>query len=496
MKLGYDLTIEQTQKLVMTPELIQAIQILQFNTQELTSYVQEQLLTNPVLETGGHGSEENSGTSGSGAVSAGTGEETNSDSRMKEAAGREDSGNSEGLSEFDWREQIKESRSYDDISYRQWEYDKNEKKSSLEQYTSNEATLADNLLFQLQFVPLTDTEKKVGRFIIESLDDNGYMTLSCEEIAGACNVPEDRVCKILKEIQNFEPYGIAARNLKECLLIQLDHMELGRETANLAETVIMEYLEDIASNRLSQISKVLNTSVQKIQQISDLIKTMEPKPGRQYASQSSTRYIVPDVLVEKVNDDYVITINDSSTPHLMVSSYYERLLSNAESDPELAKYLSARINSAMWLIKSIEQRKQTITNVVTAVVNYQREFFDKGPKYLRTMTLKQIADELGIHESTVSRSVNGKYMQSPRGVFEIKYFFTSGVTAADGEGISSQSIKTLIREMVEKEDAKHPLSDQEMANLLKEKDIDISRRTVAKYRDELGILSSSKRKRF
>ena len=228
-----------------------------------------------------------------------------------------------------------------------------------------------------------------------------------------------------------------------------------------------------------------------------MIKSLEPKPGRQFASQTDTRYIVPDVLVERVDDDYVVTVNDSSSPHLMVSSYYEKLLTEAEKDSNLSKYLTDRLNSAMWLIKSIDQRKQTIYNVVEAVVKYQKEFFDKGSKYLKTLTLKQIAEEVGIHESTVSRSINGKYLQSPMGVFEIKYFFSGGVTGGQsGEGISSKSIKSFIKEIVDSEDPKSPYSDQDMVKMLKEKGIDISRRTVAKYRDEMHILSSSKRRRY
>lgn len=236
--------------------------------------------------------------------------------------------------------------------------------------------------------------------------------------------------------------------------------------------------------------------MQEVQEISDLIRSLEPKPGRQFASQATTRYIVPDVIVEKVNSEYVVTINESSTPRLMVSSYYEKVLRESHNDPNLTKFLSGRLNSAIWLIKSIEQRKQTIYNVVSAVVKFQQDFFDKGPKFLKTLTLKQIAEEVGIHESTVSRSINGKYMQSPRGVFEIKYFFTSGVSGNQGEGISSQSIKTFIKEIVSGEDPKCPYSDQDMVKLLNDRGIDISRRTVAKYRDELNILSSSKRKRY
>jgi RNA polymerase sigma-54 factor len=209
-----------------------------------------------------------------------------------------------------------------------------------------------------------------------------------------------------------------------------------------------------------------------------------------------TKYVIPDVIVEKIDDEYVVIINDSSTPHLTISSYYRSLLGQADQDKQLADYLSERVSSANWLIKSIEQRKQTIYNVVSAVVNYQREFFDKGSKYLKTLTLRDIAEELGIHESTVSRSISGKYLQCPRGVFEIKYFFSAGVSDQVGEGVSSNSIKEFIKEIVEGEDRHKPYSDQAMVGILKDKGFNISRRTVAKYRDELGILSSSKRKRY
>jgi len=209
-----------------------------------------------------------------------------------------------------------------------------------------------------------------------------------------------------------------------------------------------------------------------------------------------TKYVIPDVIVEKVDDEYVVIINESSTPRLTVSSYYKSLLGQADKDQQLADYLSERVSSANWLIKSIEQRKHTIFNVVSAVVKHQRDFFDKGSKYLKTLTLKDIAEELGIHESTVSRSVSGKYLQCPRGVYEIKYFFSAGVSDQVGEGVSSNSIKEFIKEIVEGEDKHRPYSDQTMVEILEDKGFNISRRTVAKYRDELGILSSSKRKRY
>ena len=481
MKIGYDLTIEQAQKLVMTPELIQAIQILQFNTHELDAYVQEQLLVNPVLEQT-HGESPDSAVNES--AGEGSGEEMRSQSESVSTA-KDD--------EFDWKEYIKD-RQYDDISYRQWE-DRNgeEKENTYEQYVSSDVTLPEHLMFQLQFASSKKGCRRVGKYIIESLDENGYMTSTVEEIAKATGAPEEKVLEVLDIIHGFDPMGVGARNLAECLTIQL------KQTGQLTETferVINEHLEDLAGSRFGVIAKDMGISPKEVQQMGDIIRTLEPKPGRLFASQMDTKYIVPDVIIERVDDNYTVTVNDNSTPRLMVSSYYQKLLSQSEQDAKLSQYLSDRVNSAIWLIKSIEQRKQTIYNVVSAVVKYQKEFLDKGSKYLKTLTLKDIAEEVGIHESTVSRSINGKYLQCPRGVFEIKYFFSAGVSGSHGEGISSNSIKEFIKEIVDNEDTKSPYSDQDMVSMLKEKGISISRRTVAKYRDELNILSSSKRRRY
>ena len=481
MRLGYDLTIEQAQKLVMTPELIQAIQILQFNTQELDSYVQEQLLVNPVLE---HGSHEPADSHHDGHDESYGGVKENEQSAATSSAKDDD---------FDWKEYIKD-RQYDDISYKQWDYKGGEEKeNTYEQYVSSDVTLPEHLMFQLQFATQKKTCRKVGRYIIESLDENGYMTATVEEIARITGTPVENVLKVLDIIHTFDPMGVGAKDLRECLIIQLK--QKGQMT-DVFERVINEHLEDLANNRLGAIAREMGISTQEVQEMSDIIRTLEPKPGRQFASQMDTKYIVPDVIVERVDGEYVVTINESSTPNLVVSSYYQKMLSRAETDENLSKYLSDRVNSALWLIKSIEQRKQTIYNVVTSVVKYQKDFFDKGSKYLRTLTLKDIAEELGIHESTVSRSINGKYLQSPRGVYEIKYFFSSGITGADGEGMSSNSIKTFIKEIVESENPKKPYSDQDMVEILSQKGIEISRRTVAKYRECMNILSSSKRRRY
>lgn len=479
MRLGYDLTIEQSQKLVMTPELIQAIQILQFNTQELESYVEEQLLTNPILEI-----------SASSSADSTDGENEKSE---KDRAEKSEDFQEKDNQEIDWAEHFKE-KQYDDISYRQWEYNSDNNDYTYEQYVPSRITLTEHLMFQLQFAPIKHSCRNIGRYIIESLDENGYMTLDTEEIAKELGVSPDKVRIVLDAIHGLEPIGVGARNLKECLLIQLKHQ--GNHNP-MIEEVINNYLEDIAGNRLNNIAKALNATVKEVQEIADIIKGLEPKPGRQFSSAADeNRYIIPDVTVEKIDGEYVVTVNESSAPSLTINNYYQKMLINSDKESNISKFLTGRLNSALWLIKSIEQRKQTIYNVVSAVVKYQIDFFEEGPKYLKTLTLKQIADEVGIHESTVSRSINGKYMQSPRGMFEIKYFFTSGVSGNSGEGISSESIKTFIKEIVENEDPKAPLSDQCMAELLAERGIDISRRTIAKYRDEMCLPSSSKRKRY
>lgn len=448
MKLGYDLTIEQTQKLALTPELIQAIQILQFSNQELESYVQEQLLINPVIETAGE----------------------------------------KPADDFELPDPERVTDSY------RGEYRREEKQQyPYEQHAANDVTLVEHLMFQLQFAPLCEAQRKIGKYIIESLDDNGYLTQSRSELAESLDLQPEEIEKVLAVIHTFDPAGVGAENLRECLLVQLASQD---RLTELKQRVISEFLEDMAANRLAAIAKKLGMDTDQIQRIADEIRTLDPKPGRAFASQDETRYITPDVFVEKEDGEYHVIINEGSVPRLMVSSYYRQVLRESANDRNLAEYLNDRINTANWLIRSIEQRKQTIYNVVSAVVRYQRDFFEYGPKHIKPMTLKQIAEDVGIHESTVSRSINGKYMQSPRGVFEIKYFFTSGVSADGGEGMSSNAVKSIIREMVEQEDSKKPCSDQYMADRMQADGINISRRTVAKYREEMGIPSSQKRKRY
>jgi len=463
MKIGYEQTIEQSQKLVMTPDLIQAIRILQYNTHELEDYVQEELLTNPVMELIADRMV-NYREPGSFVSSASTSD-------------------SDDNSEF-----------------------------PMEKYAAAKGeTLVEHLLFQLETADIHSKCKERGRYIIEALDDNGYLTMGTDEIAMNLGVQEEKVQKTIDVIQEFDPIGVCAKDLAECLLIQLDALlcELSQNCENQnvlddyhwTEEVIKHHLEDLANNRIPQIAKQLGITIEKVQEVADIIRTLEPKPGRQFAGDQEQRYIVPDILVEKIDGKYVVTVSEHSAPKLMIGSYYGKLLQEAEKDPELAKYLNKKLNSAVWLIRSIEQRKQTIFNVASAIVKYQQEFFDEGAKSLKILTLKQIAEEVEVHESTVSRSINGKYMETPRGVFELKYFFKSGVAKNDcapgsDDNISSMGVKSFIKELIDGENPKTPLSDQTMVCSLKGKGIDISRRTVAKYRDEMGILSSSRRRRY
>ena len=471
MKLGYDLTIEQTQKLTMTPELIQAIQILQFNTQELDSFVQNELMQNPVLEYEGN----------------------DDNKRELEVSKTETLDKKEAeQSDIDLREKVKEAE-YDDISYRQWEYSKDHEETSFEQFVSKEETLEDSLLLQLTFSKLKGCDLKIGRYLVEAIDDNGYLTVDIGRVAKCFQVPLARVEHVLDVIQTFEPAGVGARNLEECLIIQLAVKGLLEDSV---QYIIFNIWAAVGDNTLKKVATATGLTIPQVQLISDLIRTLEPKPGRQFSSGENVKYIVPDVTVEKIDGDYHVVTNDGAVPRLMVSPYYSTIAKEAPHDEELSKYLSDKYNAALWLIRSIEQRKQTIYNVAQAVVDYQKEFLDKGPKYLKTLTLKQVAEALDIHESTVSRSINGKYMQTPRGVFEIKYFFSSGVTGADGEGMSSNSIKSFIKEIIDGEDPKKPYSDQDMVEILSRKGIEISRRTVAKYREGMNILSSSKRRRY
>ncbi|NLJ57528.1 MAG: RNA polymerase factor sigma-54 [Tissierellia bacterium] len=464
MKMGFELNLTQTQKLIMTPELRQAIQILQFNNVELTEYINKQLEINPFLESV---------------------ENKNDDSNEEKIP------ESKEKDEIDWRELAEK---YDDLSYKTYERNTdNEIKQSFESYTSKKLSLKDHLMTQLGMTVSTNREKRIGEFIIESLDKKGYLGCSIQDISLLLNEDFVEVERVLRLIQTFDPIGVASRDLSECLMIQLK--EKGIQDKN-AYIIAEHYLEEIATNRIQKIAKELQISVSRVQSICDIIKMLEPKPARGFIVDSDNiRYIVPDVTIEKINDEYIIIVNDSYLPTLTISSYYRNIITSLE-DKEASKFLTDKLNSSVWLIKSIEQRKMTLYNVVESILKFQRKFFDEGKSALRPLVLKDVADDIGVHESTVSRATNGKYVQTPRGLYELKYFFASSLGDGFGNEVSSTSVKSKIKELIDNENSQKPLSDQKICEALKSQGISISRRTVAKYRDEMRIPSSSMRRRY
>lgn len=471
MKMGFELNLSQTQKLIMTPELRQAIQILQFNNVELMEFIYKQLEVNPFLESVDNRNQESV-----------SGDDRDNDNNYEK---------NDSNDEIDWKEITEK---YDDLSYKA--YEKNvdaDEKQSFESYTSKKMSLKDHLMVQLGVSVKTNKEKRIGEFIIESLDNKGYLGCSIQDISLLLNEDVVEVERVLRLIQTFDPVGVGARNLSECLMIQLK--EKGIQDKN-AYIIAENYLEDIATNKVQKIAKDLKISVTRVQSICDIIKMLEPKPSRGFIVDSDNiRYIVPDVTMEKINGEYIIIVNDNNLPTLTISNYYKSMISNLD-DKEANKFLTDKLNSSMWLIKSIEQRRMTLYKVTESILKFQRKFFDEGKTALRPLVLKDVADNIGVHESTVSRATNGKYVQTPRGLFELKYFFASSISEVDGDGISSTSVKTQIQKLINDENSQKPLSDQKIAEMLSNEGINISRRTVAKYRDEMRIPSSSMRRRY
>ncbi|MFZ5354708.1 MAG: RNA polymerase factor sigma-54 [Bacillota bacterium] len=469
MKMGYELIIEQQQKLVMTPELRLALKILQLPAVELDELIQHELETNPILEVAEEVKEEK-------------GESQSKQELEKKISQKEN--------DIDWKEYLQ----YQGKSHYLEHFESDDShETSYDNMITYTNTLKDHLLFQLNLSFVKHELREIGEFIIESLDENGYLTISVEEIAAILKVAAVKVEKVLGIVQTFEPLGIGARDLKECLMIQLRNKGL---LTDRLELIVSQYLDDIACNRISVIAKKLSITTEEAQKQCDVIKSLEPKPGRAFESSSATRYVIPDVYIDKVGNEYVLSVNDHNGSRLTINQFYKSILRSEDKASHVSEYISGKLSSAMWLIRSLEHRRNTLYNVMKAILDYQIEFFERGVMYLKTMTLKNIADLVNVHESTVSRAINGKYVQTPRGIFEIKYFFKSGVDNQDGDSVSSESVKKLIKKFISEEVNTKPLSDQCLADTLAKMGYVISRRTVAKYRDELGIPSSSKRKRY
>jgi RNA polymerase sigma-54 factor len=346
---------------------------------------------------------------------------------------------------------------------------------------------------QLGYVKgLTPWQRKIALFLIGNLDEKGYLEINLEEAAERLGVSIEEAEDVLTVIQHFDPAGVGARSLEECLLLQLQHKGLDDEKIVL---IVKHHLEDLANNRFQRIADKLGCSIQDVQAMADLVRSLNPRPGAAY-NFAETRYVIPDVTVEKVAGEYIVLVNDITAPRLTINSFYEKMLKDQKSQDAARQFIHDKLNAALWLAKSLEQRRLTLMRVTQAIVEMQRDFFEHGVHYLKPMTQKEIAERVNLHESTISRATSNKYVQTPRGIFELKYFFTSALSTASGEVTSSESVKRQIKAIIEQEDRKRPLSDQTIAEMLAKEGIEISRRTVAKYREEMMIPSSAKRKRF
>jgi len=501
VRMGYEMSLKQVQKLIVTPELRQAITVLQLPWTELQEYIETEMLENPVLEfADADGSEPSAADAGIGTAgeprtdapvdrggATGTGED-GSPELSETKAGPDPDG-----PDIDWQNYFDDAS---DLGYVAPRERHDERELSYESYVGHQESFQEHLMFQLRLAPLDDEGVRIGSLIIGGIDDDGYLRMEVSEIAAMAGVSPERVERVLKVVQGFEPTGVGARSLEECLLIQLDTLDISKDERGLASVLIRYYLDDVAAGRLAKIAQRLQRAVPEIQRACDIIKTLDPKPGREFSGERPAGYIVPDVTVEKAGDDYVIVVNDVSAPRLTINPTYRDMLRRPGQESSAVEFVKSKLNSAMWLIRSIEQRRQTLYKVAECIVRFQRDFFDKGIKHLRPLTLKEVADEIGVHESTVSRATAGKYMQTPRGVYEMRFFFASGVQTVGGDSASSESIKRMIRELIESEDPRDPLSDQAIADRLRAQGILISRRTVAKYREEEMIPASKQRRRF
>ena len=354
-------------------------------------------------------------------------------------------------------------------------------------------SLGDHLLDQLRLTERPEEDLVLGEYLIGSIDENGYLQTSVDEVAETTGLPPEKVEEILALLQSLEPPGVGARNLQECLWIQLVQRKM---EDTLAARIVQEQFDNLLNRRFSEIARHFKVPVETVQAAGDVIATLDPRPGQAIAVEE-TKYVIPDLIVERVGEDYVVTLNDRNVPRLRISSAYADTMRKKEAGNEEARaFIKDKLSAAKWLIGTIEQRRKTMIKVMRRIVEEQRDFFEKGVQGMRPLTLQQIANQIGMHESTVSRVTTQKYVQTPRGVYELKYFFSSGLQTEDGDDVSAKAAKEKISALVADEDKKDPLSDQRIAELLQEQGLKIARRTVAKYREALRILPARARRRY
>jgi RNA polymerase sigma-54 factor len=491
--------LKLSQQLVMTPQLQQAIKLLQLSRIELVDMVRDELLENPVLEDAVDvsaeqakpGAEEQAADAVREAETERIGETetpvTQVASEKVENTGevKADARSDEAVADFDWDTYLEnQSQAAPMPSFRATSDDLPSIESTLTRGTS----LFDHLEWQLKLTRGFSKEQEgVALLIIGNLTPDGYLDVPVDELAEEAGVTTQFVEEVLAKVQEFDPPGVAARNLQECLLLQARHVGADDE---LVLGIITKHLHNLEKRNYAAIAKDLNQPLEEVYEATKAVLLFDPKPGRAYTDEESN-YITPDVHIQKVGDKYFVVANDDGLPKLKISDFYRIALGKG---PKAREYIQERLRSAQWLIRSIQQRQRTIVRVTESILRFQREFFEKGSAYLKPLILRDVADDIGMHESTVSRVTTNKYVHTPQGIFELKYFFNSGITRSDGDDLASEAVKLKIKQIVSNEDPKHPHSDQRIVELLRDQNIEIARRTVAKYREQLRIQPSSKRK--
>jgi RNA polymerase sigma-54 factor len=474
MKIG--LHLKQKQQLVMTPKLQQALKLLQMPAIELQQMLKQEIMENPLLD------EEEE------LLEAPEEEPERQEPEAKEEEKPADEDGDEPEEKVDWEEYLQSG----------WEISAGLGEEIQEEFVERvpvaKRSFTDQLISQLRIV--TDDERtiEIGDYLIGSLDESGYLTCDLEEVSNTFHTSAGEVERVLKIIQTFDPPGVGARNLQECLLIQLAARGLEE---SLAAKIIREHFDDFKQKKYPELAKKLRVPIQEIQSQCKVISTLDPKPGFEI-SGNDPQYVIPDLVVDKVDDKYVVYLNDKNIPRLRINHVYqeELLKDGRDGDRETKEFIQSRLKSARWLIQTIEQRRRTMVKVMECIVDKQREFFEKGTAFLKPLTLQQVASEINMHESTVSRVTTSKYVQTPRGVFELKFFFSSSLGTQDGSEISAKSAKDKIRRIIGQEETRNPLSDQKIADILKKDGLNIARRTVAKYREQLGLLPARMRRQY
>jgi RNA polymerase sigma-54 factor len=483
MALEQKLSLRLSQRLIMTPSLQQAIKLLQMTKLELQQEVTQELTENPLLEEQPEGSAESERTEGEEGPAAEAPEAPEAE------APPADEKEPDSFDEIDYAAYFQD---YMDLSYQPQAPAEEIEIPPLENTLTRPQSLADHLLWQLDMTIIPARQKEIGRAFIGNLDDDGYLQASLEEIAAMGPYEAEEVERALHLVQEFDPTGVGARDLKECLMIQLSFHDM---EGTPAETIVKDHMDLLRGRKFRDLAQALSCSLDEVMHYVDTIRHLDPKPGKKY-NAGSNHYVIPDVYVLKVDKGYTIVLNEEGLPRLRISPFYRRMIDrgNTEVSRETRDYVREKFRSAFRLIKSLEERQRTIYKVARSIVKYQQGFLDFGYEHLRPLILKDVADDIGMHESTVSRVVNHKYMHTPRGLYEMKFFFHSSISSTQGEDVSSLAVKERIKKVVVEEDAKRPLSDAAIVKILSDEGLRIARRTVAKYREELRIPSSNERR--